>query len=230
MELTNTAPAANNIDVRRDWSLTVDVIDATYGVDSGVVLEINGSSVTVTETAITDGRRIEYTPGSSSSYGERITATITATPTGQAAETLTWRFTITAGAITATAAPPPYVAVVKDISLSTDEADETHESTNVIWLNDITNPLIVTEDQAEAVGTVAVNDNTYHKHRRRLKVLRTDSADDETVSLQEGDLIAFTATAISETAKKAQVLAARQTVDVNDDVVYDLLVEYYEAV
>jgi len=230
MELNNTAPATNAVAVRRDWSTTVDVIDTVNGVDSSVILKINGSAVTVTETAITNGRRIEYTPGASSSYGERITAEITATPTGQAAETISWRWTITTGQITATSAPPPYVAVVKDIGLTADEADETHSGVNVIWLDDITHPLIVTEDQAQAVGTVAVNDNTYHKHRRSLRVLRTDDNADVVAALQEGDLITFTASAIAETAQKAQVLATRQSISRDDDVVYDLLVEYYESV
>jgi len=230
IELQNTAPAANSIDVRRDWSLTVDVIDTVNGVDAGVTLAIDGTSVTVTETAITDGRRIEYTPGSSSSYGARITATITATPTGQSAEAITWRWTITAGVIEATSSPPPYVVVLRDISLTADEADETHETIPVIWLDDITHPLIVDEDQAEAVGGVAVNDNTYHKHRRKLRVLRTDDNADQVAALQEGDLIAFTVSALDETAQKAQVLAIRQSIDQQDDVIYDLLVEYYEAV
>ena len=232
MELTNQAPAANSIDVRRDWSLTVDVIDTTYGVDSGVTLTINGSSVTVTETAITNGRRIEYTPGSSSSYGERITAEITATPTGQSAETLSWRFTITAGAIAATSSPPPYVVYLDDVitAYTADEADETVDGVNVIWLDDITHPLIVTEDQGETVGRVAVEDNIYHKHRRTLRVLRTDANGDQVAALREGDVIAFTVTALGESVKKAAVLAIGQTIGRDDDVLYDLLVEYYEAV
>jgi hypothetical protein len=230
MELTNQAPAINSIDVRRDWSLTVDVIDTTYGIDTGVVLGINGTGVTVTEISIIDGRRIEYTPGSSSSYGERITATITATPTGQAEESITWRFTITAGAITATASAPPLVVVVRDISLDADEADENHNGIEVVWLQDKTHPLIVTEDQAEAVGTVSVNDNTYHQHRRTLEVYRTDQNDDAVADLQEGDLIDYIATAINETAQKAEVLAIQQTIDQDDDVLYQLLVQHYEAV
>ena len=126
--------------------------------------------------------------------------------------------------------PPPYVVVVKDISLSADESDENHGGIEVIWLDDITHPLIVTEDQAEAVGKVAVDGNTYHQHVRTLQVLRTDESDDIVSGLQEGDLITFTASALSETAQKGEVLAIRQTIDVDDDVVYQLVVQYYEAV
>ncbi len=284
MAITNQAPADNSIDVRRDWSITAD-LTATGGVDS-VAVTVNGSGVSDTETSITDGKRIEYTPGSSSAYGERITAKAVATlteaitwaastaydtdavrigdgyhyecttagtsdstePTWPTTvdETVTdgtavwtckaddytyeWRFTITAAAITATSSPPPQVVVVKDISLDSDEADETHGGINVVWLADKTHPLIVTEDQAEAVGTVEVNNNTYHHHRRTLLVDRLDSADDEVANLQEGDLITFTASALSETTKKAEVLAIRQIVSAANDVQYQLLVQYYENV
>ncbi len=230
MEITNAAPGSNTVDVRRDWSLTADVIDTTYGVDSGVAVKVNGSSVTVTETSITDGRRVEYIPGSPSGYGERVTIEITATPTGQSAETVSWRFTIATGQVSATSSPPPDVVVIRDIDLDAEDADETLDGVNIVWLEDITHPLIVTEDQAEAVGTVAVDGNTYHKHLRSIQVDRLDANSDSVAALQEGDLIAFTATARGETAQKAEVLAIRQTIDQDDDVIYQLLVQYYEAV
>jgi len=230
LELQNIAPAENSIDARRDWSITVDVVDTTNGVDTGVVLKINGTSVTVTETAITDGRRIEYTPGTASGYGERITAEITATPTGQSAESISWRFTVVLGAEAATSSPPPLVVVAKDISLTTAEADETHGGVNVVWLPAVTHPLIVTEDQAQAVGTVRVYDAVYHKHRRTLLVDNTDANDDTTAELQEGDIITFTCSALGETVKKAQVLASKQQITQRDGVQYQVLVEYYELV
>ena len=230
IELDNTAPAANAIDVRRDWSLTVDVIDTTYGVDSGVTLAINGASVTVTETAITDGRRIEYTPGTSSSYGERITATITATPTGQSTESITWRWTITSGAVEVTDSAPPDIVVVMPAGIDDADADEVIDGVNVVWLDDITHPLIVTDEQAQAVGRVGVEDNCYHTHVRTLRVLRTDTNADAVAALQEGDLVSYTVSALGETLKKAEVVAIRQSIDADDDVIYDLILQYYEHV
>lgn len=230
MTLTNQAPANNSVDVRRDWSLTVDVTDAA-GIDSGtVVLSVNGSTVTPTVTSITDGYRVEYIPASASSYSERITATISADVTGGITETSTWRFTITAGAISATAAAPPNVVVLRDISLAINEADETIDTVNVVWLDSITHPLIVTEEQAEAVGTVQVDGNTYHRHRRTILVDATDANSDAVAELQEGDLIAFTASALSETAQKAVVLAIKQQITQAEGVQYNILIEYYEAV
>ena len=284
MAIDNAAPANNATDARRDWSLTAD-ITATGGVDS-VALTIDGTSVTDTETSITNGKRITYSPGSSSSYGARVIAIATATlteaitwaastaydtaavrigddlhyecttagtsdstePTWPTTidETVTdgtavwtckdddyvyeWRFSIEVGASTATSSPPPEVVVVRDISLTSDESDDTHAGINVVWLPEITHPLIVDESQAEAVGTVEVDNNTYHKHRRTLRVDREDDNDDVVSSLQEGDLITFTATALGETAKKAEVLAIRQTVSRDNDIQYDLVVQYYEAV
>ena len=229
IELTNISPAASSVDCPRSWSLTVDVTDATNGVDSGVELRIDGVLVTASETTITDGIRLEYTPGSASSYGARITAQITATPTGQSAESVEWRWTITTGtSAEATATSVPYVAVVQDVGLSAAEADETTGGVNVVWLDDITHPLIVTEDQAETVGDIALEDENYHQHQRTLKVLRTDANGDFVASLQEGDAISFTASALGETAQSAEVLAIQQAIDQQDDVVYTLLVGYYE--
>jgi len=284
MTIANAAPADNSTNVRRDWSLTAD-ITATGGVDS-VVTTVDGSSITDTETSITNGKRITYTPSGSSSYGDRVlikmVATLTEAITWAAStayttdavrigdglhyecttagtsdsteptwpttidETVTdgtavwtcknddyvyeWRFSIETGAIEATSAPPPQVVVVRDISLTTDEADETHAGINVVWLADKTHPLIVTEAQAEAVGTVGVDNNTYHKHKRTLVVDRLDNSDDEVSSLKEGDLITFTATALGETAKKAEVIAIRQNISQENDIQYQLVVQYYEAV
>ena len=229
MTITNAAPAANTTEVRRDWSLTADITDPA-GIDSGsVIVTINGVAVSPTLTTITDGYRAEYTPATQSSYGQRINVEITATVTGGSAETSSWRFSITTGLISATSSPPPEVVVVRDISLSADDADDTHEGINVVWLPEKTHPLIVDESQAEAVGTVEVDNNTYHKHRRTLRVDRTDDNADVVSSLQEGDLITFTATALGETAKKAEVLAIRQNITTLD-VEYDIIVQYYEAI
>ncbi len=229
MELTNQSPAASTTGVRRDWSLTVDVIDETYGIDAGVVLSIDGTAVTVTETSITDGYRIEYTPGSSSSYGQRIEAQITATPTGEDAESISWRWTIeTATTAEATDSDPPYVSSARDVGLSSDEADETDANgVNIIWLADIQDPLIVTEEQAGLVGTAAINAATYHVHQRTLKVYREDSNSDLVASLQEGDLIQYTADALGETDQKAVVKAISAAPHKDDDVIYTIIAEHY---
>lgn len=230
MDITNTAPAPNTVNVRRDWSLTADVTDP-LGIDVGtVVLKINGVIVTPTTTTITNGYRVEYIPGSSSNYGERINVEISADVTTASTEIETYRFTTNTGIVEATSSPPPLVVVVRDIGLDSDESDENHGGVEVVWLLEKNHPLIVTEDQAEAVGTVEVDNNTYHQHRRTLLVDRTDSNADVVANLQEGDLITFTATALGETVQKAEVLAIRQTISREDDVQYQLLVQYYEQV
>jgi hypothetical protein len=250
------------------------------------VTKVNGTAITDTETSIINGKRVEYTPGSSSGYGERITVGMVATLTeavtwaastaygtdavrigdgyhyecttagtsgtteptwpGTIDETVAdgtavwtckvgdytylWRFTVETGIVAATSSPPPNLVVAKNISLLTDEADETYGGVNVIWLPGITHPLIVTEAQAEVAGTVVVEGNTYHKHRRTLLVDRLDSSSDKVAKLQEGDLITFTATALGETTQKAEVLAIRQVLSQDHDIQYRLLVQYYEAV
>jgi hypothetical protein len=232
IELENCSPAASTTGVRRDWSLTVDVIDTTYGVDSGVVLTIDGTAVTTTETTITNGYRVEYEPSASASYGQRITAKITATPTGETAESTTWRFTIeTADTTEASSSTPPYVSVARDVGLSSDEADETDDNgTNLVWLDSVTDPLIVTEAQAETVGTVEIDAATYHVHQRTLKVLREDSNGDLTASLQVGDLIQYSCDALGETDQKAEVMAISGALNKKEgDTLYTLIVQYYEA-
>ncbi|WP_020675569.1 Ig-like domain-containing protein [Geopsychrobacter electrodiphilus] len=228
MLIANQSPAENTSAVRRDWSLTADVTDAS-GISS-VALLVNGVSVTPSTTSITDGKRVEYAPPTASGYGDRITIELTATPVTGAAVTYTWRFTTATGLTAATSSPPPNLVVAKDISLTAAEADDQVGGVNVIWLADITHPLIVTEDQAQLVGSVAVNDNCYHKHRRTLLVDRLDVNGDASAALQEGDLVAITIGALGETAQKAQVLAIRQSITPQDGVQYELLVEYYEAV
>ncbi len=229
-QVANISPAPDSAGVRRDWSLYAEITDTLGGVSS-VTLTIDGSSVTPTTSAITNGHIVTYTPAAASGYGQQHRVVLSAIDSDGHTVSRSWSFRcVAASGTAATSTAIPQVVVARDIGLSTDEADETYGGVNVLWLDEIQHPLIVTESQAEAVGTQAVDDVTYHQHVRTLLVDRTDTNDDLVSALREGDVFAYTATALGETVKKAEVVAIRQVISQDDDVQYQLVAKHYEAV
>lgn len=225
-------PSAAAETVRRDWTIYAEITDALNGIQSGTgSLLVNGQSVSPTITAITGGYAVSYAPGGSSGYAERVTVTLSATDTDGNAVSRTWWFvTTSAPAATVTDVTPPNVVCTRDIGLDESEADEIVGSIPVIWLDDITGPLLVTDAQAVAVGTVAIDGVTYHRHRRSVRVDPTDADGLQTRDLQQGQVVTMTCPAIGMTAQKCEVLACQRNLDDTDEVTFDLQIAYYEEV
>ena len=224
------APQANN--VRRDWSLYAEITDTLDGIAAGtVILTINGAAVTPTLTAITNGYRVEYAPASPSGYSSRVTVELSAEDTNGNTVSRSWYFT-TVGppAATITDAPPPNVVCIRDIGLTSAEADETIDSVNVVWLDDITGSLIITEDQAEAIGKVAIDEATYHRHIRTIQILEEDITGADPRDLQQGKIVTLTCPAIGMTDKKCEILAIQRRIAKGSETTWKLKIGYYEAV
>ena len=226
------SPGANAREVRRDWALYAEITDALGGIQSGTVaLKVNGQTVTPTTSAITNGYAVAYVPGANSGYAATNTIELSGTDSDGNTVSRTWSFvTATAPAATVTDTTPPNVVCTRNIGLEDSEADEIVGGTPVIWLDDITGPLIVTDAQAVAVGTIAIDGVTYHRHRRSVCVDPTDADGLQTRALQQGQIITLTCPAIGMTAKKCEVLACQRNLDDTDEITFDLQVAYYEAV
>jgi len=226
------SPGANAIAVRRDWTLYAEITDALGGIQAGTVaLTINGQAVTPTTSAITNGYAVAYTPGSSSGYAERVAIELSGTDANGNTVSRAWSFvTAPAPGATVTDSTPPNVVCTRDIGLSTAEADEQVGGVNVIWLEDIAGPLFVTDAQAVAVGTLAIDEVTYHRHIRTMTVMPADANGLPTRDLRAGQVVTMTCPAIGMTAQKCEVLAIQRKIDDQDDITFTLQIAYYEAV
>lgn len=226
------SPAAAAREVRRDWTLYAEITDALGGIQAGsVVLTVNGVSVTPSTSAIPDGYAVAYTPGSNSGYAERVTIELSGLDTDGNTISKIWSFvTASAPAATVTDSTPPNVVCTRDIGLEGYEADETVGGVNVVWLEDIAGPLIVTDAQAVAVGTVAIDEVTYHKHIRKMNVPPIDANGLQTRTLRKGQVATMTCPAIGMTAQKCEVLAAQRKLDDDNELTFDLQIAYYEQV
>ncbi|APG24111.1 hypothetical protein [Syntrophotalea acetylenica] len=226
------SPGANAIAVRRDWTFYAEITDALGGIQAGTVaLTINGQAVTPTTSAITNGYAVAYTPGSSSGYAERVAIELSGTDADGNTVSRIWSFVAaTAPGATVTDSTPPNVVCTRDIGLSTAEADEQVGGVNVIWLEDIAGPLVVTDAQAVAVGTLAIDEVTYHRHIRTMTVMPADANGLPTRDLRTGQVVTMTCPAIGMTAQKCEVLAIQRKIDDQDDITFTLQIAYYEAV
>lgn len=225
------SPAPGATGVRRDWTLYAEIIDTLDGIAAGtVVLKINGTTVTPTLTAITNGYRVEYIPAGASGYSARITVELSAEDADGNTISRTWSFTTAApAAATVTDSAPPNVVCIRDIGLADSEADEAKDGVNVIWLEDITSPLIVDEIQAEVVGKVAIDEATFHAWKLSAKFLPKDAAGLATRELQKGNIVAVTFPALGLTAQPCEVLGKTRSVK-RGLIKYSLDLAYYEAV
>lgn len=230
--VADISPGPNAIAVRRDWSLYAEVTDALGGIQAGsVALTVNGVSVTPSTGAIPDGYAVAYIPGSPSGYAERVTVELSGLDADGNTVCKTWSFvTAAVPSATVTDSKPPNVICTRDIGLSEDEADEVKDGVPVIWLEDIAGPLIVTDAQAKARGTVAIDEVTYHRHIRKMNVKPTDANGLQTRDLRKGQVITMTCRAIGMTAQKCEVLAAQRKLDDKDELTFDLQIAYYEQV
>ena len=232
-QVTEASPAENGNDVRRDWALYAEITDALGGIQSGTVaLKVNGVSQTPTTSAITDGYAVTYTPAGNSGYGERVTIEISGTDADGNTVSRSWAFTTaSAPPLTVTDSAPPNVICKRNIDLAIAESDETVDSVNVIWIDTITSPLIVTEAQAKEVGRVAIDGQTYHRHKVGVKVLATDSGGLQTRDLRQGGIATITCDALGMSAQKCEILAAQRVIDDGaEDISYTLQAAYYEEV
>ncbi len=222
-------PAAGAIGVSRCWTLYAVVTDTVNGIATdSVVLKINGTTVSPTVTAITDGYRVDYS--GSSSYTQPVTALLTATDGDSNPISRSWSWQTEAVTVQDTSAAPPNVVCIRDLSLAAGEYDELVDSVGVIWLPDHVSPLIVTEAQASEVGRVLIDGVTYHRHLRSIDVAATDADDNDTADLQEGNIITLSCAALSMTSQKCEVLAIQRRFNDADGERFVLTVAYYEAV
>lgn len=233
-QVTAISPGPDVAGVRRDWSVYCEVSDSLHTVNNTTLdITVNGAAVTPTVTDLGSGvYAVTFTPASASGYRQRVTIALTGADNAGNAMSHTWSFTT---ATQANAEPSrnasPNVVVIKNLSLAAIDAEESYGGVNVNWNEEISSALIVSEAQAQAVGTVAVEAAVYHRHVRTLRVLATDSNNDATLALRQGDIITFTCSPLSESVKKAEVLAVQRSVENNLDGAqeYTLLVAYYEA-
>ena len=232
-QVAQLSPQANSNQVRRDWTLYAEITDRLGGIQAGTVaLSINGVSQAPTTAAITNGYAVTFAPSSGSGYGERVTIKISGLAADGNTVNKTWAFTTaSAPALTVTDASPPNVVCIRDISLAAAESDETVDGVNVVWIDTITSPLIVTEAQAKEVGRVAIDGQTYHRHKVGVKVLDLDSGDLQTRDLRQGSIVTITCAALGMTAQKCEILAAQRVIDGGEeDISYSLQAAYYEQV
>lgn len=245
-QVTAISPGADVAGVRRAWTLYFEIADSLHGLDAETLaVTVNGAGVTETITELASpfssgfssgfafgSLAVSYTPGSPSGYRERVTVTIACTDGAGNAISHTFSFTTATQANTEpTRNAPPNVVVIKDLSLAASAAEESYAGVNVNWSEEISAALIVSEAQAQAVGTVVVENAVYHRHVRTLRVLATDANGDASLALKQGNVITFTCSALGESVKKAEVLAVQRNVDETLDGCqeYTLLVGYYEA-
>lgn len=228
------SPAAGSANVRRDWSLYAEITDTLGGIEAdSIELAVNGATEEHTVTAIAHGYRVEYAPPTLSAYREQIRVELSAVDGAGYTLRRAWSFvTASAPAASVTDAPPPNVVCIRDIGLTTAEADETIEGVPVVWLEDLASPLYITEEQAREVGRGAIDERTYHRHVRSVAVLGKDVAGLALAGLQQGATLTLTCPAIGMTARKCEVLTCQRQIDRNgdEDMIYALQIAYYEAV
>jgi hypothetical protein len=231
-QVAGLSPAANASQVRRDWTLYAEITDTLGGIEPGsIALTVNGQAVTPTTEQLDFGFAVSYTPGSNSGYAERVSIELSGLDADGNTVSKTWTFvTAAAPAATVTDSTPPNVVCTRDIGLEGYEADETVGGVNVVWLEDIAGPLIVTDAQAVAVGTVAIDEVTYHKHIRKMNVPPIDANGLQTRTLRKGQVATMTCPAIGMTAQKCEVLAAQRKLDDDNELTFDLQIAYYEQV
>ncbi len=231
-QVTARSPSPGARGVRRDWTLYAEIADSLGGIQAGtVVLKIGGAAVSPTLTAVTDGYRVEYTPASASGYAERVDVDLSATDADGNTVRRTWSFwTEQAAAVTPTDSAPPNVVCIRDIALTAAEADEAVSGVNVIWLTEISGPLIVTEDQAREVGRIEIDGVTYHRHLRTVQIEPEDAAGAATGALLQGQIITLDCPAIGMVGQRCEVLSIRRTVTRQGGIEYTCRIAYYEAV
>jgi len=218
--------------VRRDWTLYAEVTDILDGIASAT-LKINSQTVSHDESAISDGLAVTFTPGTQSGYGAKVTAELTVVDGDDDTLVYSWSWTTELPpALDKSYSTPPNVICVRDIGLTAAEADETVNSTNVVWIDDMVSPLIVSDAQAESVGAVIIDNLTWHRHLSTVRVLPLDDAAFESVDLQRGDIVTITATALGMTSQKCEVLGVQHTASRSDDEDLSsvLTVAWYEEV
>lgn len=226
------SPGREAREVRTDWQLYLEAVDDIGGLAS-VTLKIDGTTVSPTTTAITEGFKVVYAPPAASANAKRHSVELIATANDGHSFTRSWSFTTaTASTTDGSDTAPPDVVCTRDVSLAADEGDEVVGGVNVIWADELRSPLIVTVDQAEAAGRVIIDGSTYHRHTLSLTVLRQDSDGDDTLDIQQGDILTVDVDALGLTAKKVEVLAKQRRVDkrANDNPTTALLVAHYELV
>lgn len=234
LQFNALVPAHKARSVARDFSIYAEVIDNTGGINSGtVVLKVNGSTVSPTVTAITNGYKVEFTPASASDYDERVVCLLSATDGDGNAVSREWSFvTEAAPAATVSDVKPPNIVAIRDISLTAPEADELIGSIYVVWGDEVATELIVSDAQAEAIGTIALDKTTYHETVHTLKIADTDNSGTPLATgfLQEGETVAITCAALGLSATVCEVLAIQRTEDLSNGLEYTLVVAEYEAV
>lgn len=225
------SPGANAIEVRRDWSLYAEITDALGVIQAGTVaLTINGQGVAPTIGAITNGYAVSYTQGGSSGYAERVTVELSGTDSDGNTVSKTWSFvTASAPAATVTDTTPPNVVCVRDITLALAEADEVKDGVNVIWLEDISSPLIVDDLQAERRGAVAIDGCVYNEWRLSATFLPSDANGLATRGIRQGETVTMTVPAKQLFNQPCEVLAKQRIVR-GGLVKYRLLLAHYEDV
>jgi hypothetical protein len=228
LSIDNVSPAVSGRDVRRDWSLYFEITDDIAGLTStNITVKVNGTTVTPTYSAITDGYKVTYTPASASGYRKQVTVGISGTDdsSGAFSEEFTFNTKTSVNASAATTLPPSTV-IYKDLSLT--EYEDTYNSIEVNWLDEYVSAYIVDEDQAKSFAQVAVENGIYHKTIFNVRVLDTDASSNATQDIQKGDIITIDVDALGLTDKKCEVLAT-QRVTSFDRIEYDLVLAFYEV-
>jgi len=231
-KIAPVSPGYGGNGVSTSYSIYAEIVDTLDDVASGsVVLKINGTTVSPTVTAITDGYKVEYS--GSAGYNQRMAVELSATDDSADNNPISrswWFVTEAAQDPAPVAGALPNIVAVRDISLAAAEADETIGTIHVIWGDEYTSALIATDAQAEAVAMVELDKTTFHKKVRTLKVKPTDAGALDTGELQQGDTVAVTCAALSMSAATCEVLAISATENISDGLEYILTVAEYEAV
>lgn len=240
--INNLSPFSDARGVTRDWTLYFEAADTLFEIDgSGVAVKVNGVTVSATVTSFGSGfnsgfssgfgsgiYKVTYDPASASGYRQKITVEITLTNNAGLSYVETFTFqTETNVAAAPSVSLPPDVLVVKDLSLTSDQAEDAEGTIYVNYGDEIRSALIVTEEQAQKVGTVEIEKQTYHRFVRTVRVKKNDSGSNNTRDINKGDLVTITATAIGMTSKKCEVLAKQR--EIRDDVEFTMIVAYYEV-
>jgi hypothetical protein len=237
--ISNVSPSGGARDVTRSWSIYFEIGDTINGLSSDdVTLKVDGIVVSPTFTAFGsgfssgfssgfggEGFAVTYTPPGASGFRKTITVEVIAIdgagdPFGQSASFTT----ATALNDSPASTSPPNVIVYKDLLLS--DAEDTFKGVKVNWLDEVVTGFIVSEDQANAMATVMVENAIYHKFIMPIRVLDTDDSSNATQDISKGDIITIDAPAIDLTNQKCEVLAKQRDVS-GDRIDYNLIVAFY---